>query len=283
MNNLVVLAADHNGVELKRVIYDYLKSKNYNCIDLGPFDEKTSVDYVDYALQLGNIINSGDSKRGILICGTGVGMSIAVNRFPNVRGSLIHNLETAILTREHNDSNVICLGSWITTQIQSLQIIDGWLMASFGEGRHVKRIEKISEHKPNNIVFTNGCFDILHTGHIELLKFSKRLGDKLIVAINSDDSVRKLKGNDRPINSQDDRKALLESINFVDEVIIFDSESPKQIREQINPNIVVRGGEFTADEIRERDNIPSEIDIKIFPLVHNRSTSEVIRKIKNSD
>ena len=283
MNNLVVLAADHNGVELKRVIYDYLKSKNYNCIDLGPFDEKTSVDYVDYALQLGNIINSGDSKRGILICGTGVGMSIAVNRFPNVRGSLVHNLETATLTKEHNDSNVICLGSWITTQIQSLQIIDGWLMASFGEGRHVKRIEKISEHKPNNIVFTNGCFDILHTGHIELLKFSKRLGDKLIVAINSDDSVRKLKGNDRPINSQDDRKALLESINFVDEVIIFDSESPKQIREQINPNIVVRGGEFTADEIRERDNIPSEIDIKIFPLVHNRSTSEVIRKIKNSD
>jgi len=283
MNNLVVLAADHNGVELKRVIYDYLKSKNYNCIDLGPFDEKTSVDYVDYALQLGNIINSGDSKRGILICGTGVGMSIAVNRFPNVRGSLIHNLETAILTREHNDSNVICLGSWITTQIQSLQIIDDWLMTSFGEGRHVKRIEKISEHRPNNIVFTNGCFDILHTGHIELLKFSKRLGDKLIVAINSDDSVRKLKGNDRPINSQDDRKALLESINFVDEVIIFDSESPKQIREQINPNIVVRGGEFTADEIRERDNIPSEIDIKIFPLVHNRSTSEVIRKIKNSD
>jgi len=283
MNNLVVLAADHNGVELKRVIYDYLKSKNYNCIDLGPFDEKTSVDYVDYALQLGNIINSGDSKRGILICGTGVGMSIAVNRFPNVRGSLVHNLETATLTREHNDSNVICLGSWITTQIQSLQIIDDWLMTSFGEGRHVKRIEKISEHRPNNIVFTNGCFDILHTGHIELLKFSKRLGDKLIVAINSDDSVRKLKGNDRPINSQDDRKALLESINFVDEVIIFDSESPKQIREQINPNIVVRGGEFTADEIRERDNIPSEIDIKIFPLVHNRSTSEVIRKIKNSD
>ena len=282
MNNLVVLAADHNGVELKRVIYDYLKSKNYNCIDLGPFDEKTSVDYVDYALQLGNIINSGDSKRGILICGTGVGMSIAVNRFSNVRGSLVHNLEIATLTREHNDSNVICLGSWITTQIQSLQIINGWLMTSFGEGRHVKRIEKISEHKPNNIVFTNGCFDILHTGHIELLKFSKRLGDKLIVAINSDDSVRKLKGNDRPINSQDDRKALLESINFVDEVIIFDSESPKQIREQINPNIVVRGGEFTADEIRERDNIPNEIDIKIFPLVHNRSTSEVIRKIKNN-
>ena len=66
-------------------------------------------------------------------------------------------------------------------------------------------------------------------------------------------------------------------------MIIFDSESPKQIREQINPNIVVRGGEFTADEIRERDNIPNEIDIKIFPLVHNRSTSEVIRKIKNSD
>ncbi len=280
-NNSIIISSDHNGLKLKKKIQKVF-SANYNFIDLGPHSID-KVDYSDYASQLAKIISQNQAKYGVLICGTGIGMSITANKFNNVRAAIVHNSLSAINSKDHNNSNVICLGSWITTQIQSLQIIDDWLMTSFGEGRHVKRIEKISEHRPNNIVFTNGCFDILHTGHIELLKFSKRLGDKLIVAINSDDSVRKLKGNDRPINSQDDRKALLESINFVDEVIIFDSESPKQIREQINPNIVVRGGEFTADEIRERDNIPSEIDIKIFPLVHNRSTSEVIRKIKNSD
>ena len=91
MSKKIVLAADHNGVELKKFLYDYLKSKGYNCIDLGPYNNK-SVDYVDYAYQLGNIINSGDADFGILICGTGVGMSIAVNRFEHVRGSLVHNL-----------------------------------------------------------------------------------------------------------------------------------------------------------------------------------------------
>ena len=208
-------------------------------------------------------------------------MSIAVNRFKNVRGSLVHNLETAPLTREHNDSNVICLGSWITTRKQSLQIVDAWLSTPFGEGRHVKRVEKISEQKPNKIVFTNGCFDILHTGHIGLLKFAKNYGDKLIVAINSDDSIKKLKGDNRPINSENDRKAILQSLDCVDEVVIFDDENPQKIRESVNPDIVVRGGEFTADEIRRRENIKDNVMIKIFPLIMHKSTTNVITKIKN--
>lgn len=278
----IVLAADHNGVELKKVLYEHLKSNGYRCIDLGP-DDTYSVDYTDYAYQLGSIVDKKDADFGILICGTGVGMSIAVNRFKNVRGSLVHNLETAPLSREHNDSNVICLGSWITTEKQSLQIVDIWLSTPFGEGRHVKRVEKITEHKPNRIVFTNGCFDILHTGHIGLLKFAKTFGDKLIVAINSDDSIRKLRGDDRPINSQQDRKAVLESIDCVDEVVIFDSTEPKDIRESVNPDVIVRGGEFTADEIRRRDKIKEDIVIKIFPLIVDKSTTGVIRKIKDYD
>jgi len=278
----IVLAADHNGVELKKALYKHLKSNGYRCVDLGP-DNSNSVDYTDYAYQLGSIVDKKDADFGILICGTGVGMSIAVNRFKNVRGSLVHNLETAPLTREHNDSNVICLGSWITTEKQSLQIVDTWLSTPFGEGRHVKRVEKITEHKPNKIVFTNGCFDILHTGHIGLLKFAKTFGDKLIIAINSDDSVRKLKGDDRPINSQHDRKAVLESIDCVDEVVIFDSIEPKDIRDSVNPDVVVRGGEFTADEIRRRDEIKEDIVIKIFPLIVDKSTTGVIRKIKDND
>ncbi len=134
-----------------------------------------------------------------------------------------------------------------------------------------------------SVVFTNGCFDILHTGHIGLLKFAKTFGDKLIVAINSDVSIRKLKGDDRPINSQQDRKAVLESIDCVDEVVIFDSIEPKDIRESVNPDVVVRGGEFTADEIRRRDKIKEDIVIKVFPLIVDKSTTGVIKKIKDND
>ena len=278
----IVLAADHNGVELKKVLYEHLKSNGNHCIDLGP-DGSASVDYTDYAYQLGSIVDKKDANFGILMCGTGVGMSIAVNRFKNVRGSLVHNLETAPLTREHNDSNVICLGSWITTEKESLQIVNSWLSTPFGEGRHVKRVEKISEQKPNKIVFTNGCFDILHTGHIGLLKFAKTFGDRLIVAINSDDSIKKLKGSGRPINSQNDRKAIIQAIDCVDEVIIFDDVNPKNIRDSINPDVIVRGGEFTANEIKERDGIDDNVTIKIFPIVTDKSTTNVIEKIKQND
>ena len=254
----LVLAADHNGVELKKVLYEHLKSNGYRCIDLGP-NNINSVDYTDYAYQLGSIVDKKDAEFGILICGTGVGMSIAVNRFKNVRGSLVHNLETAPLTREHNDSNVICLGSWITTEKESLQIVNSWLSTPFGEGRHVRRVEKISEQKPNKIVFTNGCF------------------------INSDDSIKKIKGNNRPINSENDRKAIIQAIDCVDEVIVFDDVNPKNIRDSINPDVIVRGGEFTVDEIKERDDIDDNTIIKIFPIVTDKSTTNVIEKIKQND
>ena len=129
---------------------------------------------------------------------------------------------------------------------------------------------------------TNGVFDILHTGHLELLQFSKRLGDRLVVAINSDASVKSLKGENRPINNEANRKKLLESLIEVDEVIIFD-DNLEELRNQIEPNIVVKGGEWTAEQVRERDNIPEDIEIKLFPLVQDYSTTNTIRKIQNLD
>ncbi|MFH1593014.1 MAG: ribose 5-phosphate isomerase B [Candidatus Woesearchaeota archaeon] len=275
----IVLASDHNGVELKKHLYDYLKEKGYNCIDLGPFTEKFSVDYTDYAFQLGQIIQNKDVGKGILICGTGVGMSVVANKFQDVRAALIHNLESAPKSREHNDSNVICLGAWLTPPKRAEEIIDVWLNTPFGEGRHVKRVEKISNHHPNTIVFTNGIFDILHMGHIGLLKFSKSLGDKLIVGINSDRATKTIKGEDRPVNNEEDRKKVLESVQEVDEVIIFDDTETKDIISKVKPTIVVKGGEWTAEEVRKRDEIPSEIGIKIFPLVKNYSTTEILKKI----
>jgi rfaE bifunctional protein nucleotidyltransferase chain/domain len=212
-------------------------------------------------------------------------MSIAANRFKNVRAALIHNLDCASKCREHNNSNVLCLGSWISTPIAVDQILDQWIETSFGEGRHVKRIEKMSgQNKPETIVFTNGCFDILHVGHVQTLEFAKSLGGKLIVAINSDRSVREIKGYDRPINGENDRKKILESMSAVDEVVIFGETEPNKIMLQSQPDIVVKGGDYTVAELRERDSIPDHIDIKTAPLINKElySTTTVVDKIRNN-
>lgn len=274
----IVIASDHNGVELKEKIKSYLASIDVNCVDLGPYSEDNKVDYTDYAFQVGTIVQNKDVSRGILVCGTGVGMSIAANRLVGVRAALVHNIETAPKCREHNDSNVLCLGSWITDEEESLDIVSTWLSSEFGERRHVKRIEKLNPNKVKT-VFTNGVFDILHTGHIEILKFAKNLGDRLIVAINSDESVKKLKGDDRPINDENDRLTMIQSIRWVDEAFIFDSTDTVDVISNVNPDIVVKGGEWTKDEVRERDNIPEDIEVKICPLFKNKSTTNTLKKI----
>lgn len=276
----IVLASDHNGVELKTYLYNFLKQKGFNPIDLGPFSSDKKVDYTEYASQLGRIVHNKDASKGILICGTGVGMSIAANRFEGVRAALIHNLESASKSREHNDANVLCLGAWVTPPRRAEEILDSWISTNFGEGRHVQRVENLSEHKQPSVVFTNGVFDVLHTGHIELLNWAKNLGDKLIIGLNSDNSVKQLKGPDRPINNQEDRKKVLESLGCVDQVIIFDELEPNNLRNEIKPDILVKGGEWTSEQVRQRDNVPSETSIKIFPFVEGYSTTNVLNKIK---
>jgi len=275
---VIGLASDHNGVDLKEGMRIYLKGLGYTTIDIGPYNTDRKVDYVDYANQLSQMITNKDLECGILICGTGVGMSIAANRFQSIRAALVHNVLTAPKCREHNNSNVLCLGNWSTSEKENYEILDLWLETNFGEGRHVKRIEKLSKEK-KKVVFANGVFDILHSGHIELLSFAKSLGEKLIVAINSDESVKRLKGPNRPINSQEDRKKILESLYFVDEVVIFDSDEPKSLVDAIKPSVLVKGGEWTADQVRLRDQVSQDIEIKIYPYVEQYSTTSVIKKI----
>lgn len=277
------LAADHNGVNLKRQVARLLRnSGNFQVVDLGPFNSEQKVDYVDYANQLSQILSNGDIDKGILICGTGVGMSMAANRFESVRAALVHNITTAPKCREHNDSNVLCLGAWVATEEENFRILDLWLETDFGQGRHVKRVEKLSTSK-KKIIFTNGVFDILHTGHVNLLKFAKSLGDKLIVGINSDASVRLIKGDNRPVNKEADRKSLLEALAPVDEVIVFDDREALKLLKEISPSILVKGGEWTADEVRTRDSVPDNIDIKIYPIVSGYSTTAIIKKIHEKD
>lgn len=125
------------------------------------------------------------------------------------------------------------------------------------------------------IIFTNGCFDVLHRGHVELLKFAKSLGDQLIVGINSDNSVRRLKGAGRPVNSQIDRLEVLRAIRYVDSVEIFEEDTPQILIEKIRPSIIVKGGDYTQEQV-----VGGELaEIVIFPLVPGKSSSTIINKL----
>ena len=126
-------------------------------------------------------------------------------------------------------------------------------------------------------IFTNGCFDVVHRGHIELLKFCKSYG-RVIVGLNSDESVRKLKGPSRPIFSQKDRKFLLESCKYVDKVIIFDEETPLELIKEIKPDIIVKGGDYTEDQVVGKDFCKSVI---IFNYLDGYSTTKIVQNIIN--
>jgi len=121
-------------------------------------------------------------------------------------------------------------------------------------------------------VFTNGCFDILHRGHIELLEISKNLGDYLIVGLNSDESVKRLKGENRPVNNQEDRKKALESLKFVDEVIIFDEDTPYELIQRIKPDIITKGGDYKAETVVGNDLAI----VKIIPTIEGYSTTKIL-------
>ena len=125
------------------------------------------------------------------------------------------------------------------------------------------------------VVFTNGCFDLLHRGHVEMLRASKALGEHLVVGLNTDASVKRLKGDTRPINNETDRKVVLESLDFVDEVILFDEDTPQQLIERIRPDIITKGGDYTIDTV-----VGNELaKVVIIPTVENQSTTNTIKRI----
>ena len=127
------------------------------------------------------------------------------------------------------------------------------------------------------VVFTNGCFDVLHVGHIELLKYCKSIGDFLIVGINSDESVSRLKGPSRPINAESERKIMLESIKYVDEVIIFNEDTPLNLIQNKNPDIIVKGGDYSEKEV-----VGNKLaEVRIFKYVEGYSTTKAIQNIIN--
>ena len=130
------------------------------------------------------------------------------------------------------------------------------------------------------IVFTNGCFDILHRGHVEYLTEAKACGDKLVTALNSDSSVRSLKGEARPIQSQEDRAVILDALESVDLVVIFDQETPAKIIKKLLPNVLVKGGDYTPDTIVGADIVTENGgEVKVIPFRSGQSTSGIVEKI----
>jgi ribose 5-phosphate isomerase B len=140
----IALGADHAGFELKEYIKKMLLEKNIHVIDAGT-KEETPVDYPDFALKVALLVSSKEVDRGILVCGTGIGMSIVANKVKGIRASLVQDIYTAIQSRKHIDANVLALGGRITGKGLAEEIVRVWLETPFEGGRHQRRIEKINE------------------------------------------------------------------------------------------------------------------------------------------
>ncbi len=158
---------------------------------------------------------------------------------------------------------------------------------------HIKNkiftIEAIEKHlyiwrfQEKKIVFTNGCFDLLHFGHVDYLSEAADLGDVLIVGLNSDDSVRKLKGPKRPVNLQESRSFMLASLSFVSAVIIFDEETPEKLIEFIKPDLLIKGSDYKPEEIAGYNIVKSYGgEVKTVELIPGYSTSNILQKIISS-
>ena len=142
--DLIGIASDHAGLDLKANIVLLLSELRYEVNDMGPATSN-SVDYPDYGISVAQAVTANKISRGIVICGTGIGMSIVVNRFPGIRGTLCSDVYTAKLCREHNDSNILIMGGRVVGHGLAREIVKVWLNTLFEGGRHQKRLDKITQ------------------------------------------------------------------------------------------------------------------------------------------
>lgn len=158
------------------------------------------------------------------------------------------------------------------------------------EGRIVseeelERIRDGMERAGRRLVFTNGCFDLLHVGHVRYLRQARALGDALVVGLNSDGSVRALKGEGRPMNSQGDRAEVLAALGCVDYVVIFDDPRATELIRTVRPHVYAKGGDYTPESLDSEERAALEncgAEIRILPLVPGRSTTELLGRMKQS-
>lgn len=143
----IFIGADHRGVLLKSKVVSFLERLGYKVEDVGSFDETSPCDYPKYSFLVGEAVAKNKKACGILICMTGIGHSIAVNKIKGVRGALCYHKQAAILSRQHNDANVLIVGSKFVSQAKMFDMIKIWLTTSFEGGRHLRRINKIKAYE----------------------------------------------------------------------------------------------------------------------------------------
>lgn len=143
--SMVAIGSDHGGFELKGEIVKYLKDKGYAVEDMGTFDGVCSSDYPDYGLAVAQAVSEGKYDKGIVICGTGLGISISANKVPGIRAALCTDSYMAKMSREHNDANVLALGARVVGVGLALDILQAWLDSEFLGGRHKIRVDKIMD------------------------------------------------------------------------------------------------------------------------------------------
>jgi len=145
----IAIGADHNGIEFKQLLAAHLRGAGHEVTDVGP-ETTDSVDYPDFAFAAAGMVSRGEADRGILICGSGIGMSMAANKVRGVRAALCATPEAATLTRQHNDANVLALAGWQTARDDVMDIVDNFMNAGFEGGRHARRVDKIKQYEEEN-------------------------------------------------------------------------------------------------------------------------------------
>lgn len=146
----------------------------------------------------------------------------------------------------------------------------------------IKTLRKQFKQQNKKVVFTNGVFDLIHAGHVDYLTKAKSLGDVLIVGMNTDESVKRIKGDKRPILKQDERAFIISSLKVVDYVTFFDEDTPQKLIDEIIPDILVKGADWSVDKIVGRETVEKHGgEVKTTELVNNQSTSKIIEAIKN--
>lgn len=138
----MIIGSDHAGYQMKKTVIAHLRERGIEVEDVGTYGEE-SVDYTDFGKKVASKVSDNSFERGILICGTGLGMSMVANRFPRVRAALANDLFSAIMSRRHNDSNILVMGGRLIGDTLAVQLVDTWLDTPFEGGRHQRRLEKM--------------------------------------------------------------------------------------------------------------------------------------------
>ena len=141
--SVIAVGADHAGFELKETIVAHLLSNDYQIIDCGTYSQDR-VDYPEFGAAVANAVVAGEAERGIVVCGSGIGIVMAAGKIAGIRAATVHDMTTARMTREHNDANVIGIGARMVGEQTALDIVDAYMQASFEGGRHQQRVEKLA-------------------------------------------------------------------------------------------------------------------------------------------